>query len=107
MRFDAAFAPPKADQWIRDAFDNSPHPQATDRPASCDNHAHRHRYGPMDLVKEPARCRKRGAQLQAVVARRTVAQARSLVQCLMNDGVIASCGNGGSAADAQHFAAEP
>lgn len=32
--------------------------------------------------------------------------AQALVACLMNDGKILSCGNGGSAADAQHFAAE-
>jgi D-sedoheptulose 7-phosphate isomerase len=29
-----------------------------------------------------------------------------MVQCLMNDGKILACGNGGSAADAQHFSAE-
>ncbi|HKB84239.1 MAG TPA: phosphoheptose isomerase [Burkholderiales bacterium] len=29
-----------------------------------------------------------------------------MVQCLMTEGKILSCGNGGSAADAQHFAAE-
>lgn len=29
-----------------------------------------------------------------------------MVACLMNDGRILACGNGGSAADAQHFAAE-
>jgi D-sedoheptulose 7-phosphate isomerase len=29
-----------------------------------------------------------------------------MVQCLMQEGKILSCGNGGSAADAQHFAAE-
>jgi D-sedoheptulose 7-phosphate isomerase len=29
-----------------------------------------------------------------------------MVECLMNEGKILSCGNGGSAADAQHFAAE-
>lgn len=29
-----------------------------------------------------------------------------LMNCLMNDGKILICGNGGSAADAQHFAAE-
>jgi D-sedoheptulose 7-phosphate isomerase len=29
-----------------------------------------------------------------------------MAQCLMNEGKILSCGNGGSAADAQHFAAE-
>jgi len=32
--------------------------------------------------------------------------AHALVTCLMNDGKILACGNGGSAADAQHFAAE-
>jgi len=32
--------------------------------------------------------------------------AQMLVTCLMNDGKILVCGNGGSAADAQHFAAE-
>ena len=29
-----------------------------------------------------------------------------MVACLMNEGKILACGNGGSAADAQHFAAE-
>lgn len=32
--------------------------------------------------------------------------AQMLVECLMRDGKILACGNGGSAADAQHFAAE-
>jgi len=32
--------------------------------------------------------------------------AQAMVECLMNDGKILACGNGGSAADAQHFAAE-
>lgn len=32
--------------------------------------------------------------------------AERMVQCLMNEGKILSCGNGGSAADAQHFSAE-
>jgi D-sedoheptulose 7-phosphate isomerase len=34
------------------------------------------------------------------------AAAERMVQCLRNDGKIMSCGNGGSAADSQHFAAE-
>ena len=34
------------------------------------------------------------------------AAAERMVQCLKNDGKILSCGNGGSAADAQHFSAE-
>jgi D-sedoheptulose 7-phosphate isomerase len=32
--------------------------------------------------------------------------AEKMFQCLMNEGKILSCGNGGSAADAQHFSAE-
>ncbi|HEU0187757.1 MAG TPA: phosphoheptose isomerase [Gallionellaceae bacterium] len=32
--------------------------------------------------------------------------AQVMVNCLMNDGKILVCGNGGSAADAQHFSAE-
>lgn len=32
--------------------------------------------------------------------------AERMAHCLMHDGKILSCGNGGSAADAQHFAAE-
>jgi D-sedoheptulose 7-phosphate isomerase len=42
------------------------------------------------------------AQLAAPIAR----AAEIMVQCLVSDGKILSCGNGGSAADAQHFAAE-
>ncbi|KPK20549.1 MAG: phosphoheptose isomerase [Betaproteobacteria bacterium] len=34
------------------------------------------------------------------------AAAERMVQCLKQDGKILSCGNGGSAADAQHFSAE-
>jgi D-sedoheptulose 7-phosphate isomerase len=32
--------------------------------------------------------------------------AERMVKCLMNEGKIIACGNGGSAADAQHFSAE-
>jgi D-sedoheptulose 7-phosphate isomerase len=42
------------------------------------------------------------AQLAAPIAQ----AAEIMVQCLIADGKILSCGNGGSAADAQHFAAE-
>ena len=35
-----------------------------------------------------------------------VAAGRTLTSCLLNDGKILSCGNGGSAADAQHFSGE-
>jgi D-sedoheptulose 7-phosphate isomerase len=47
-------------------------------------------------------------KLQAVegLAGPIAAAAERMVQCLMSDGKIMSCGNGGSAADAQHFAAE-
>ena len=34
------------------------------------------------------------------------AAAESMVRCLRHDGKILACGNGGSAADSQHFAAE-
>ena len=34
------------------------------------------------------------------------AAAEHMVQCLRRDGKIMACGNGGSAADSQHFAAE-
>ena len=32
--------------------------------------------------------------------------AQSMIECLLGDGKILACGNGGSAGDAQHFAAE-
>ena len=35
-----------------------------------------------------------------------VAAGQLLTQCLLNDGKILSCGNGGSASDAQHFSGE-
>ena len=41
-----------------------------------------------------------------VLAEPIAAAAERMVQCLMNEGKIMACGNGGSAADAQHFAAE-
>ncbi|ASP16526.1 phosphoheptose isomerase [Neisseria sp. 23W00296] len=45
-------------------------------------------------------------QAVEVLAEPTAAAAQMLLECLMNDGKILVCGNGGSAADAQHFAAE-
>lgn len=42
------------------------------------------------------------AELSPAVA----AAAECIVTCLMNEGKVLACGNGGSAADAQHFAAE-
>lgn len=41
-----------------------------------------------------------------LVAEPIALAAERMVACLMNDGRILACGNGGSAADAQHFAAE-
>ncbi|MCF7521894.1 phosphoheptose isomerase [Neisseria sp. ZJ106] len=45
-------------------------------------------------------------QAAQVLVEPTAQAAELLLQCLMNDGKILACGNGGSAADAQHFAAE-
>jgi len=45
-------------------------------------------------------------QSKKVLAKPISTAAQALVTCLMNDGKILICGNGGSAADAQHFAAE-
>ncbi len=43
---------------------------------------------------------------KTVLAQPTSEAARAIVACLLNDGKVLACGNGGSAADAQHFAAE-
>jgi D-sedoheptulose 7-phosphate isomerase len=40
------------------------------------------------------------------LARPIAAAAELMVQCLKSDGKILACGNGGSAADCQHFSAE-
>ncbi|QEY23737.1 phosphoheptose isomerase [Neisseria animalis] len=45
-------------------------------------------------------------QAAEVLAEPTAQAAQLMLECLMNDGKILICGNGGSAADAQHFAAE-
>jgi D-sedoheptulose 7-phosphate isomerase len=45
-------------------------------------------------------------QLKDALAQPVADAAQALVACLMNDGKILCCGNGGSAADSQHFAAE-
>lgn len=45
-------------------------------------------------------------QSKAVLAQPIAEAAQAMVACLMNDGKILACGNGGSAADSQHFAAE-
>ncbi|WP_274572660.1 phosphoheptose isomerase [Neisseria leonii] len=45
-------------------------------------------------------------QAADILAEPAAEAAQMLTNCLMNDGKILICGNGGSAADAQHFAAE-
>lgn len=45
-------------------------------------------------------------QVTDLLAPIIAAAAQRMVQCLLADGKILSCGNGGSAADAQHFASE-
>ena len=45
-------------------------------------------------------------QSKKVMAKPIAEAAQALVNCLLHDGKILICGNGGSAADAQHFAAE-
>lgn len=45
-------------------------------------------------------------QSKSVLAQPIAAAAQAMVACLKNGGKIMACGNGGSAADAQHFAAE-
>lgn len=53
--------------------------------------------------EESIRAKQQAAE---VLAEPTAQAAGLMLQCLMNDGKILACGNGGSAADAQHFAAE-
>lgn len=45
-------------------------------------------------------------EAEKVLVGPTAQAAELMLQCLINDGKILACGNGGSAADAQHFAAE-
>src|SRR5512134_2506548 len=64
----------------------------------------------MDLIQRInqhfAESAKVKAEAVTVLAEPLSRAAERMVQCLMNDGKILACGNGGSAADAQHFAAE-
>lgn len=64
----------------------------------------------MDLISRISQQFQDSAQtkLQAVeLLAAPIAEAvDAMVNCLVNDGKILACGNGGSAADAQHFAAE-
>ena len=64
----------------------------------------------MDLIE-----RVNGHFLESIAAKQEAMEllspavalaAERMVSCLMNEGKILACGNGGSAADAQHFAAE-
>ena len=45
-------------------------------------------------------------QASIVLAPAITAAARLMTRCLLEDGKVLSCGNGGSAADAQHFSSE-
>lgn len=45
-------------------------------------------------------------QAAEVLSEPTALAAEMMLQCLIEDGKILACGNGGSAGDAQHFAAE-
>jgi D-sedoheptulose 7-phosphate isomerase len=65
---------------------------------------------PIDLAARVSRHFSDSAQtkLAAIdaLAPQIVRATQVMVQCLMANGKILACGNGGSAADAQHFAAE-
>ena len=64
----------------------------------------------MDLIQRINQHFAESAQLKTeavkVLAEPLERAAERMVQCLMNEGKILACGNGGSAADAQHFTAE-
>ena len=64
----------------------------------------------MDLIKRISGHFSESAHIKLQIMDQLAASiaqaAERMAQCLMNDGKIMSCGNGGSAADAQHFAAE-
>lgn len=45
-------------------------------------------------------------QSKKALAKPIAEAAQAIVTCLLNDGKVLACGNGGSAADSQHFAAE-
>src|ERR1700751_3665820 len=65
---------------------------------------------PMDLNKRISRHFADSAQVKLDAVKLLTEPLRlgaeRMVQCLMNEGKILACGNGGSAADAQHFSAE-
>ena len=64
----------------------------------------------MDLISRIIQHFSDSAQLKLqameLLAGPLASASERMVQCLMKEGKILSCGNGGSAADAQHFAAE-
>jgi len=64
----------------------------------------------MDLISRISENFSESAHLKLqsmdALAKPIAAAAERMVQCLMNEGKILACGNGGSAADAQHFSAE-
>jgi D-sedoheptulose 7-phosphate isomerase len=64
----------------------------------------------MDLSKRIGKHFAESAQLKTQAAKVLTEPLRlgaeRMVQCSMNEGKILACGNGGSAADAQHFSAE-
>ena len=66
--------------------------------------------GRMDLIARMTRHFQESAQLKVALAQVLAAPiamaAERMVQCLLAEGKILVCGNGGSAADAQHFSAE-
>jgi len=65
---------------------------------------------PMDLISRINQHFTDSAQLKLqamqLLAGPLASASERMVQCLMKEGKILSCGNGGSAADAQHFSAE-
>jgi D-sedoheptulose 7-phosphate isomerase len=64
----------------------------------------------MDLISRISENFSESAHLKLqsmdALARPIASAAQRMVQCLKRDGKILACGNGGSAADSQHFAAE-
>jgi D-sedoheptulose 7-phosphate isomerase len=64
----------------------------------------------MDLISRISENFSESAHLKLqsmdVLAAPIASAAESMVQCLKHDGKILACGNGGSAADSQHFSSE-
>ena len=64
----------------------------------------------MDLIARISQHFTDSAQLKIyamdIIAAPISRAAERMVQCLLGDGKILSCGNGGSAGDAQHFSSE-